>query len=166
VTEDIVMRAVDWALRQVGSDAYGLRCLSFVEDAYEVPNGIEVFGGSTAKESAELYDAAARDGEPTRGAFVFFETSGVVDGVERDWGHVGIALGDGRMAHPWTEVRVDAIADVPSLPSGQWSPPQYLGWAPPEVILVGSRTRTWRPAPAALTRPRRPTPRRRRARAP
>ena len=140
-TEDIVARAVDWAVRQVGSDAYGLRCLSFVEDAYEVANAIEVFGGSTAKESAELYDAAARDGEPPRGAFVFFETSGIVEGVERDWGHVGIALGDGRLAHPWTDVRVDAIVDIPSLPSGQWSPPRYVGWAPPEVILRGSRRR-------------------------
>jgi cell wall-associated NlpC family hydrolase len=142
MTEEIVTRAVDWALRQVGSEAYELRCLSFVEDAYEIPNGIEVFGGSTAMESAGLYDAATRDGEPPRGAFVFFETSGVVDGVERDWGHVGIALGDGRMAHPWTEVRVDAIANIPSLPPGRWSPPRYVGWASPEVILVGSRTRT------------------------
>ena len=64
-----------------------------------------------------------------------------MDGVERDWGHVGIALGDGRMAHPWTDVRVDAIVEIPSLPSGRWAPPRYLGWAPPEVILVGSRTR-------------------------
>lgn len=141
-TEEIVARAVDWAVQQVGSDAYGLRCLSFVEDAYEVPNGIEVFGGSTAKESADQYGAATRDGEPPRGAFVFFETSGVVDGVERDWGHVGIALGDGRMAHPWTDVRIDAIVDIPSLPSGGWSPPRYLGWAPPDVILRGSRRRS------------------------
>lgn len=141
MTEEIVTRAVGWALQQVGSAAYELRCLSFVEDAYEVPNRIEVFGGSTAKESAEQYGAATRDGEPPRGAFVFFETSGIVDGIERDWGHVGIALGDGRMAHPWTEIRVDPIAEVPSLPSGRWAPPRYLGWAPPEVILAGSRQR-------------------------
>ena len=92
-TEDIVARAVDWAKQQVGSDDYGLRCLSFV-------------------------------------------------GIERDWGHVGIALGDGRMAHPWTDVRIDAIVDIPSLPSGRWSPPRYVGWAPPEVILRGSRRRS------------------------
>jgi cell wall-associated NlpC family hydrolase len=142
-TEEIVTRAVEWALRQVGSERYGLRCLSFVEDAYELPNGIEVFGGSTAKESAELYDAAARAGEPPPGAFVFFETSGIVDGVERDWGHVGIALGDGRMAHPWTDVRVDPIVDVPFLPSGRWAPPRYVGWASPDAILSGSRRRSW-----------------------
>lgn len=139
--DGIVARAVDWAVQQVGSTAYGLRCLSFVEDAYEIPNDIEVFGGSTAKESAEQYAAAERDGDPPRGAFVFFETAGIVDGIERDWGHVGLALGDGRMVHPWTDVRIDPIVDVPTLPAGRWSAPRYLGWAPPDVILAGSRTK-------------------------
>jgi cell wall-associated NlpC family hydrolase len=72
---------------------------------------------------------------------VFFSTTGVIDGVERDWGHVGIATGDGRMVHTWPEVRIDPIAEVPSLPPGAWSPPRYIGFAPPSRILVGHQRR-------------------------
>ena len=143
-TQDIVDRAVEWSLQQVGSGAYALRCLAFVEDAYEIPNRIEVFGGSTARESATMYEATSNVGVPPRGAFVFFDTAGVVDGVTRDWGHVGLALGGGRIVHAWPVIRIDAITDVSSLPSGGWSPPTYLGWAAPEVILRGSRARSRR----------------------
>ena len=136
----IVGRAVEWALGQLGSVDYGLRCLSFVEDAYEIANKIEVFGGSSARESAELYAASASIGEPPAGAFVFFATEGEVDGELRDWGHVGLALGEGRMIHAWPEVRVDTIAEFPSLPSGSWSTPVYMGFAPPSRILEGSRS--------------------------
>jgi cell wall-associated NlpC family hydrolase len=137
----IVKRALEWAQGQLGSADYGLRCLSFVEDAYEIANEIEVFGGSSARESAELYSASASIGEPPAGAFVFFATAGVVDGVARDWGHVGLALGEGRMIHAWPEVRVDTIAEFPSVPSGSWSTPVYVGFAPPSRILEGSRSR-------------------------
>jgi cell wall-associated NlpC family hydrolase len=136
-----VDRAVAWALANVGSDRYALRCLSFVEDAYELPNGIEVFGGSSARESAELYEARAATGDPPAGAFVFFDTHGPVDGVVRDWGHVGLATGDGRVVHPWTDVRVDPLAAMESLPSGDWSPLVFAGWAAPTRILRGSRPR-------------------------
>lgn len=141
---EIVTRAIAWALEQVGSRDYELRCLAFVEDAYEIPNGTEVFGGSSARESAELYGASASTGSPPAGAFIFFATSGPVDGVVRDWGHVGLAIGDGRMAHAWSEVRVDPIADFPALPSGSWSTPLYVGFAPPTRILLGSAFRVRR----------------------
>jgi cell wall-associated NlpC family hydrolase len=136
---EIVERAIAWALEQLGSSDYALRCLSFVEDAYEIANDIEIFGGSTARESAEIYAVSGSVGEPPAGAFVFFETSGLVDGTERDWGHVGLATGDGRMVHAWQEVRLDRIYDMPSLPSGSWSPPAYIGFAPPARVLYGAR---------------------------
>jgi cell wall-associated NlpC family hydrolase len=137
----LVENAIEWARKQVGRTDYGLRCLSFVEDAYEIANGIEVFGGSSARESAEEYEAAKSVGEPPAGAFVFFDTSGVVDGVERDWGHVGLAIGDGRMIHAWEQVRIDEIDQFPSLPAGGWSRPVYIGFAPPSRVLMGSRLR-------------------------
>ena len=136
----IVERAIAWALEQLGSPDYALRCLAFVEDAYEIPNEIEVFGGSSARESAELYEAQRSTGEPPAGAFVFFATTGLVDGIERDWGHVGLATGDGRMIHAWPQVRIDDITAMPSLPSGSWSTPGYLGYAPPSRILRDART--------------------------
>jgi hypothetical protein len=137
-----VEQAITWALEHVGSGDYRLRCLAFVEDAYEIPNGIEIFGGSCASESAEIYRAADAEGLPPAGAFVFFDTHGVVDGVERNWGHVGLALGDARMVHAWPDVRVDAIADFPMLPSGSWSTPVYAGFATPARILQGAEDRS------------------------
>ena len=115
--EQIVERAIEWALARLGSTDYALRCLAFVEDAYEQANDIEVFGGSSAQESADLYGAAAADGRPPAGAFVFFSTTGPVGGVVRDWGHVGLATGDGRVIHAWPTIRIgrpggDAIAPV------------------------------------------------------
>ena len=127
--------AVEWALGQLGSGAYETRCLSFVEDAYEIPNGIEVFGGDTAAESAEIYRAAWPTDDAPRGSFVFFATSGPIDGIIREWGHVGLALGDGRMVHAWPDIRVDRISDVPRLPSGDWTAPRPVGWVAPEPIL-------------------------------
>jgi cell wall-associated NlpC family hydrolase len=135
----IVERAIAWALEREGSTDYALRCLSFVEDAYEQPNEIEIFGADSARESADLYQVEGSTGEPPPGAFVFFSTTGAVDGLTRDWGHVGLAVGDSRMVHTWPEVRVDQIRDVPSLPSGSWSSPEYLGFAPPSRILEGHR---------------------------
>ena len=137
--ELLVERAVAWSLEHVGSPSYALRCLSFVEDAYEQPNRIEVFGGATARESADLYRARGNAPDAPRGSFVFFDTTGPADGELRDWGHVGIALGDGRLVHAWPEVRVDPIDAVPTLPSGDWSSPRYAGWAGPSTILDGAR---------------------------
>jgi ABC-type uncharacterized transport system permease subunit len=44
--------AIEWALARRSDSGYALRCLAFVEDASERPNGIEVFGGASAAESA------------------------------------------------------------------------------------------------------------------
>ena len=142
----IVDSAIGWAMARLGATDHALRCLAFVEEAYERPNGIEVFGGDSARESAERYGADAASGPAPKGAFVFFDCEGPVNGVVRNWGHVGLALGDGRMVHAWGTVRVDPIADVPALPGGPgWSAPAYLGWASPEEILEGAIERDWRP---------------------
>lgn len=137
--EPIVDRAIGWALERLGSAHYASRCLSFVEDAYEQANDIEVFGGSSARESANIYGVSASAGQPPRGAFVFYGTSGPIDGVVRDWGHVGLATADGRLIHAWPEVRIDDLSAVPGLESGDWSALSYLGWAPPARILSGAR---------------------------
>jgi len=49
---------------------YQYICLAFVEDAYEFGNKIEMFGGSTATESANEYGVNPV-GQPPRGSFVF-----------------------------------------------------------------------------------------------
>jgi cell wall-associated NlpC family hydrolase len=138
--QEIVERAIAWALEHVGSTAYAFRCLAFVEDAYEIPNGIEVFGGDTANEAADAYAVRSSPDTPARGAFAFFDSAGPVAGLDCDWGHVGLALGDGRVVHAWTEVRIDPISEIADLPpAGGWTSPAYVGCAQPATILRTAR---------------------------
>jgi hypothetical protein len=70
--ETYIANAIHWAQAQLESAAYPFRCLAFVEDAYERANRVEIFGGSTATESADAYAARSnREHPPPRGAFVF-----------------------------------------------------------------------------------------------
>jgi cell wall-associated NlpC family hydrolase len=123
-----------------------LRCLAFVEDAYERPNGIEIFGAGSAAASAKQYGTTPYDPltPPPAGAFIFYACGGPVGGVQREWGHVGLALGDGRVVHAWDEVRVDDAREVERLrPEVGWTSPRTLGWTGPERILEGHRRRDW-----------------------
>ena len=139
--EHYINQAIAWAQAQIGSTAYPLRCLAFVEDAYELSNAVEIFGGSSAQESADMYGAAEnRAADPPLGAFVFYECSGLVDGERQNWGHVGLHVGDGLVIHAWDQVRRDPYLDVEKLsPAPTWTPPRYLGWTPVERIFVGYR---------------------------
>lgn len=142
--EIFATRALDWARTRLGSPDYATRCLAFVEDAVERANGLEVFGGDDAAESAALYDAGSRTGVPPRGAFAFYRATGVIAGQRKDWGHVGLSLGDGTVLHAWDKVRIDGHLGVEQLtPAPGWEQPVWLGWAPLSRVLVGSRTRVW-----------------------
>ena len=108
-TVDLASAAVGWALERVGQPGYALRCLAFVEDALERPNGIEIFGGSSAAESAAQYGLHpfTPGATPPAGSFVFYDAEGPIDGTHRSWGHVGLSLGDGRVVHTWDVIRID-----------------------------------------------------------
>lgn len=144
--EALAAAAVDWALARVGDRSYALRCLAFVEDAYERANQIEVFGGATATESAELYglEPYREDDPPPAGSLVFYAAEGPIGGQRRDWGHVGLALGDGRVIHAWDEVRVDPATELQGLtPAEGWTTPVIIGWTPRDRVLQGHRPRHW-----------------------
>lgn len=140
-----VAAALRWAETNLGSTDYRLRCLAFVEDAYERANAIELFGGSSATESAHAY--AAADNvllPPPAGAFVFYACAGLVDAQPRDWGHVGLCDGLGRVYHAWDVVRCDPYLAVQALtPAPTWEAPRYVGWAGVDRILQGHRPRKW-----------------------
>jgi hypothetical protein len=143
---DTAAAAVSWALARVGDPGYALRCLAFVEDAYERANEIEVFGGASATESAALYGLSPymADEPPPAGSLVFYACGGPVDGTWRDWGHVGLALADGRVVHAWDVVRVDDAGAVEQLePAPAWTRPRLVGWASVERVLEGHRPRRW-----------------------
>ncbi|MEK4209121.1 MULTISPECIES: NlpC/P60 family protein [Paenibacillus] len=136
--------AISWAKERLGSQEYPLRCLAFVEDAYERSNGIEMWGGSDARESAELYDAHKNTGAPPAGAFVFYTCSGLVDGELKDWGHVALALGNGEAIHAWDKVRIDHYMEICHLQAAPgWSQPELIGWAPVERVLAGIQKKQW-----------------------
>lgn len=132
-----IENAVTWALSNQDRTDYAFKCLAFVEDAYEYSNSIEMFGGSTATESANEYGVNSK-GQPPKGSFVFYSASGPIDGVVKDWGHVGLCVGNGDVIHTWNTIRIDNYLDVQALPGAPgWTQPCYLGWTPPSVFLKG-----------------------------
>ncbi len=135
-----ITNAIRWAQAHLGSTDYPFLCLAFVEDAYEKSNHVEIFGGSSAKESADEYGAAQTQGEPPIGAFVFYDCLGTLNGEYKNWGHVGLHIGEGKVVHAWDKVRLDDYRDVQNLtPSPGWTKPQFIGWAPIERIFIGCR---------------------------
>jgi Putative homoserine kinase type II (protein kinase fold) len=130
--------AIDWAMAHSGSTAYCFRCLGFIEDALERSNCIEIFGGDSAKESADMYEAYKNTDVPPAGAFVFYDCSGDINGTNRNWGHVGLSLGNGKVIHAWDKVRTDHYLDMENMISAPgWSHPRFIGWVPVERMLVG-----------------------------
>ncbi|MEU7346955.1 hypothetical protein ABZ778_24210 [Streptomyces bacillaris] len=84
--------AIAWARQHLGTESYASRCLAFVEDAYERPNGLELFGGDFAAESAALYAARENEGvPPPAGAFAFYDFTGEMLGRWQNWAMWGCA---------------------------------------------------------------------------
>jgi cell wall-associated NlpC family hydrolase len=142
--QSLIDNAIAWARRYLGSPDYTTRCLAFVEDAYERSNHLEVFGGDFAAESAGIYAVHENTGEPPAGAFAFYDTTGELFGERRNWGHVGLCVGEGLVVHAWDRVRIDHYRAIEQLsgPPG-WDAPRWAGWAPAGRVLAGARPRAW-----------------------
>ncbi len=124
-----------WAESKLGSTEYAGWCLAFIEDALEISNNIEVFGGDSARESCELYEDALQGGVPERGAFVFYDCMCPSENGPANWGHCGISIGDGRVIHAWDMVRVDDYLAIEKLTALTGDHPKYLGWVVLERVL-------------------------------
>lgn len=136
--------AIEWAKSHLGSVDYSFICLAFVEDALERSNNIEIFGGDSAKESADLYRDTMNTGTPAKGSFVFYNCSGPINGEHRNWGHVGLSIGNGEMIHAWDKVRIDHYLDVENLEGAPgWGTPQLIGWVPLERIMHGFQRKVY-----------------------
>jgi uncharacterized protein YycO len=130
--------AVDWAKSKLGSIGYAFKCLTFVEDAYELGNDICLDGqGCTAKEAADAYRAQDHGGIPPVGAYVCYDCWGTIESEYRNWGHIGLSIGDGKVIHAWGEVRLDDYRTVQDLDDPGWTRPQYIGWVPVSAVLRG-----------------------------
>jgi len=136
---ELIENMIRWAMEKLGERRYAGWCLSFIEDALEKSNDIEIFGGDCAKESAELYADAMMQGEPQRGAFVFYDCLCLSKSGPVNWGHCGISLGDGRVIHAWDEVRIDRYPDIEKLTAPSGDHPGYIGWVPVSRVLAQKR---------------------------
>ena len=126
---------IRWAESKLGSTEYAGWCLAFIEDALEISNQIEIFGGDSAKESCEMYKDALRGGVPERGAFVFYDCLCPSENGPVNWGHCGVSLGDGRVIHAWDTVRIDDYLAIEKLTALTGDHPEYLGWVALERVL-------------------------------
>ena len=134
--EDLIENMIHWAETRLGSTKYAGWCLSFIEDALEKSNEIEIFGGDSAKESALLYADGMRQGIPERGAFVFYDCICQGSDGPVNWGHCGISLGDGNIIHAWDTVRIDDYREIAAMTALSGNHPQYIGWVPVDRVLM------------------------------
>lgn len=132
----MIENMISWASSRIGNPDYAGWCLSFIEDALEQSNDIEIFGGDSAKESCDLYSDALHTGEPEKGAFVFYDCLCPSRESPVNWGHCGISLGDGQVIHAWDVVRIDDYRQIEHLTALTGDRPKYLGWVPVERVLA------------------------------
>lgn len=83
---------------KLGSTDYAYNCYAFVEDAYELGNNIWLDDpGCMAKEAADAYKAQGYEGVPPRGTYVGYDCWGAFKGEHRNWGHIGLSIGKGKV---------------------------------------------------------------------
>lgn len=134
--EKIVENMISWAKDKIGNAEYAGWCLSFIEDALEQSNDIEIFGGDSAKESCEMYRDALQTGIPEKGAFVFYDCMCQDEKGPVNWGHCGISLGDGQVIHAWDVVRIDDYLEIEQLTALTGDHPNYIGWVPLSRVMA------------------------------
>lgn len=106
--------AIAWAMARLGSHAWDGWCLKFVCDAYAY-TGTPVTRYDSAGTAARALNAAAHQGNPPRGAYVFYSSA---------QGHVGLSLGDGRMVHAFGSRGVVVTSQVIGMPRIGWAMPR------------------------------------------
>ena len=120
-----ITKAIAWAEKMIGAGGYAYDCQKFVGDAYR-ETGTSPATYTCAKAAADALDAKDSSGAPPRGAYVFYDWSGTLNGVYKNWGHVGLSVGDGKIIHasetnPVKKSQYDKIGLT------------YIGWAYPSV---------------------------------
>jgi cell wall-associated NlpC family hydrolase len=113
---------------------YCERCLAFVLDAYK-------YGASTdpranmdpvdyeyAKRTADALNAKDNPSAPPRGAYAFYDRWQTIDGEYKNWGHVGLSLGNGKIVHAYHYCGSD-ISVIVSDDYRNIAGCTYIGWA-------------------------------------
>lgn len=121
LTNSQIEGAISWAYarKNAGDTSYSYYCLKFVGDAWSSQKvGNKGYSYATLAGNDMIKHT---DKNPPRGAVVFWDWYGTVDGVYKNWGHVGIALGNGSVIHAdYNGIRVTGL-DIDSSR-------KYRGW--------------------------------------
>lgn len=133
--DEIITNMISWAQDRIGRSEYIGWCLAFIEDALEVSNDIEIFGGDSAKESCQMYSDALQNGIPEKGAFVFYDCLCPSEDGPVNWGHCGICIGEGKVIHAWDRIRVDGYMEIEKLTAVTGDHPKYLGWVTVDRVM-------------------------------
>lgn len=128
-------KAIAWALALKGAKTFpdgttvkGF-CLRFVQDAYEKGAATSIIRYVGARIAAERTGAIENiDKKIPRGAFVYFDWLGDVKGKYKNWGHVGLYLGDSQLIHAFHHVRIDTIQSMRLVDEFL-----YKGWSWPSL---------------------------------
>jgi hypothetical protein len=159
--------AVTWAIRQIGSKAYGNLCLQFAQEAYQKGANLPIqsltrygsFSSSTYPQ--EVWADGFRKGitggsdtTPPYGALVFYNASGPGAGDPSDYSHVTIMGSDGEMISTPDVVDENAVhyetmgqvaaAHPYNTYVGWWLPDGTASSVPPTTTVQGARAgSTW-----------------------
>jgi len=90
---------------------------------------MEFAGYSCAKEVADKLNVGQNKGVPPPGAFVFYDCLGTLSREHRNWGHVSLSIGDGKVIHAWDKVRTDNYMNMQNLPTAEgWTITKQTSW--------------------------------------
>jgi peptidoglycan hydrolase-like protein with peptidoglycan-binding domain len=112
-------------------------CLNFVCQVVTDYRGLGVYAPS-ATHAWQNAKRRHKTGTPPKGAFVFWSTS------RHQWGHVALALGNGKVRHSWGNVGGRANVIETTVPWVNSMGYRYLGWS---EDLYGQRNISSPPPP-------------------
>ena len=138
LTNSQIEGAISWASNRLGNQSYNYYCLAFVSDAWKSQGiGNKGYAYATLAGNAMITHT---DKNPPRGAVVFWDWYGTVGGEYRNWGHVGIALGDGTAIHAdYNGVRITKLDIDSSRKYRGWG-----GWDGRDIPNVDLNKSRWR----------------------
>lgn len=112
--DERIAEAIEWSESYMGSTGYNYWCLKFVQDAYQTGANSNIQRYGYAKAAADALHAENNKDLPPRGAFVFYNWYGTIDGVYKNWGHVGLSLGNGQIIHAYGSVKKSQYDSISS----------------------------------------------------
>ena len=129
LTDTQIEAALEWASEYMlgrttfdDGDSVHYWCTRFVRDAF-YEGGLPYRDLRNAKTWANMWTTSNNLSEiPPRGALTFYDYWATLDGVYDNYGHVAISLGDGRVVHAVSSVKIE------NYNLSNYSNLEYIGW--------------------------------------